>query len=164
MEEDFRQYFSGVLYGLKTTAGAGDTHVLIEHQSPPDKHMAFRLMRYAIVAIQRHLEAGHKRLPLVIPVLFCPANAARILTLPDGLMNLMTLNWLAERVDRLVPICWPDIFLHHRWYHGCTIVQAGETSDAETFVRKLTQRVPQHEDALMTIAQHSLNRTISTTI
>ncbi|MGF8172839.1 ISNCY family transposase, partial [Klebsiella pneumoniae] len=32
-------------------------------------------------------------------------------------------------------------------------VQAGETSDAEAFVRELAQRVPQHGDALMTIAQ-----------
>lgn len=32
--------------------------------------MAFRLMRYAVAAMQRHLDAGHKRLPLVIPVLF----------------------------------------------------------------------------------------------
>ncbi len=32
--------------------------------------MAFRLMRYAIAAMQRHLDAGHDRLPLVIPVLF----------------------------------------------------------------------------------------------
>jgi predicted transposase/invertase (TIGR01784 family) len=33
------------------------------------------------------------------------------------------------------------------------LVQAGETPDAEAFVRKLAQRVPQHEDELMTIAQ-----------
>ncbi len=33
------------------------------------------------------------------------------------------------------------------------IVQAGETSDAEAFVRELAQCVPQHGDALMTIAQ-----------
>ena len=32
--------------------------------------MAFRLMRYAIAAMQRHLDAGHNRLPLVIPILF----------------------------------------------------------------------------------------------
>lgn len=32
--------------------------------------MAFRLLRYAVAAMQRHLEAGHKKLPLVIPVLF----------------------------------------------------------------------------------------------
>lgn len=33
------------------------------------------------------------------------------------------------------------------------LVQAGETSDAEAFVRELAKRVPQHEDELMTIAQ-----------
>jgi len=70
VEDDLRQYFSDVLYSLKTTAGDGYIHVLIEHQSAPDKHMAFRLMRYAVAAMQRHLEAGHKRLPLVIPILF----------------------------------------------------------------------------------------------
>lgn len=32
--------------------------------------MAFRLMRYAIAAMQRHLDAGHERLPLVIPLMF----------------------------------------------------------------------------------------------
>jgi predicted transposase/invertase (TIGR01784 family) len=70
VEDDLRQYFSDVLYSLKTTAGDGYVHVLIEHQSSPDKHMAFRLVRYAVAAMQRHLEAGHKKLPLVIPVLF----------------------------------------------------------------------------------------------
>lgn len=33
------------------------------------------------------------------------------------------------------------------------IVQAGETAEAEAFVRELAQRVPQHGNALMTIAQ-----------
>lgn len=71
VEDDLRQYFSDVLYSLKTTTGDdGYIHVLIEHQSTPDKHMAFRLIRYAIAAMQRHLDAGHKKLPLVIPVLF----------------------------------------------------------------------------------------------
>lgn len=32
--------------------------------------MAFRLMRYAVAAMQHHLNAGHKTLPLVVPVLF----------------------------------------------------------------------------------------------
>ncbi len=32
--------------------------------------MAFRLMRYAIAAMQRHLDAGHDTLPLVVPILF----------------------------------------------------------------------------------------------
>ena len=54
------------MYSLKTTAGDGYIYALIEHQSTPDRHMAFRLMRYAIAAMQRHLDAGHDRLPLVI--------------------------------------------------------------------------------------------------
>lgn len=70
VEEDLRPYYSDVLYSLKTAKGDGYVHVLIEHQSSADKQMAFRLMRYAIAAMQRHLDAGHSRLPLVIPVLF----------------------------------------------------------------------------------------------
>jgi len=70
VEDDLRQYFSDVLYSLKTTARDSYVHVLIEHQSSPDRHMAFRLLRYAVAAIQRHLEAGHRKLPLIIPVLF----------------------------------------------------------------------------------------------
>lgn len=70
VEENLRAYYSDVLYSLKTRAGQGYIHVLIEHQSTPDRHMAFRLLRYAIAAMQRHLDAGHKSLPLVIPLLF----------------------------------------------------------------------------------------------
>lgn len=70
VEEDLRPYYSDILYSLQTTAGEGYIYALIEHQSSPDRHMAFRLMRYAVAAMQRHLEAGHDKLPLVIPVLF----------------------------------------------------------------------------------------------
>ncbi|MBU9834765.1 Rpn family recombination-promoting nuclease/putative transposase [Rahnella sp. L72c] len=70
IEDDLRPYYSDVLYSLKAGNGEGYIYCLIEHQSTPDKHMAFRLMRYAIAAMQRHLDAGHKTLPLVIPVLF----------------------------------------------------------------------------------------------
>lgn len=196
VEDDLRQYFSDVLYSLKTTAGEGYVHVLIEHQSSPDKHMAFRLMRYAVAAMQRHLEAGHKKLPLVIPVLFYtgkrspypystrwlnefddPALAGKLYSsafplvdvtvIPDdeiaGHRSMAALTLLqkhihqrdmAELTDRLAPILLAGylsssqvISLVHY------IVQAGETADAEGFVRELAQRVPQHGDALMTIAQ-----------
>ncbi len=70
VEESLRPYFSDVLYSLQSTTGDAYIHVLIEHQSTPDKHMAFRLIRYAVAAMQRHLDAGHQKLPLVIPVLF----------------------------------------------------------------------------------------------
>jgi recombination-promoting nuclease RpnB len=71
VEDDLRPYFSDVLYSLKTRSGGdGYVQVLIEHQSTPDRQMAFRLLRYAVAAMKRHLDAGHKTLPLVIPVLF----------------------------------------------------------------------------------------------
>ncbi|HGM5488846.1 TPA: Rpn family recombination-promoting nuclease/putative transposase [Serratia fonticola] len=70
IESDLRAYYSDVLFSLKTGKGDGYVYALIEHQSSPDKHMAFRLVRYAIAAMQRHLQAGHDRLPLVIPMLF----------------------------------------------------------------------------------------------
>lgn len=70
IEEDLRAYYSDILYSLKIKDKTGYIHVLIEHQSTPDKQMAFRLMRYAVAAMQQHLEAGHTHLPLVIPILF----------------------------------------------------------------------------------------------
>ncbi|MEG1211626.1 MAG: Rpn family recombination-promoting nuclease/putative transposase [Leclercia sp.] len=70
VEEDLRHSYSDILYSVTTPSGAGYVYALIEHQSTPDRHMAFRLMRYAIAAMQRHLEKGHRELPLVIPLLF----------------------------------------------------------------------------------------------
>ena len=55
---------------LRLESGEGYIYLLIEHQSSADRHMAFRLMRYAIAAMQRHLDKGHTQLPLVIPLLF----------------------------------------------------------------------------------------------
>ncbi|QMB04090.1 Rpn family recombination-promoting nuclease/putative transposase [Citrobacter freundii] len=70
VEENLRASYSDVLWSLQTTKGNGYIYALIEHQSSPDAHMAFRLMRYAIAAMQRHLDAGYKTLPLVVPILF----------------------------------------------------------------------------------------------
>lgn len=70
IEEDLRAYYSDVLYSLKAGQGDGYIYALIEHQSSPDRHMGFRLMRYAIAAMQRHLDADNDKLPLVIPILF----------------------------------------------------------------------------------------------
>ncbi len=70
IEEDLRSSHSDILYSLKTQGGEGYIYILIEHQSSPDSHMAYRLMRYAIAAMQRHLDKGHRQLPLVIPLLF----------------------------------------------------------------------------------------------
>ena len=70
VEEDLRASYSDILYSLRTRHGPGYVYALIEHQSTPDKLMAFRLLRYALAAMQRHLDAGHDTLPLVVPILF----------------------------------------------------------------------------------------------
>ncbi|WP_089528975.1 Rpn family recombination-promoting nuclease/putative transposase [Pantoea ananatis] len=197
VEQDLRQYFSDILYSLKTTSrDDGYIHVLIEHQSSPDRHMAFRLMRYAIAAMQRHLDAGHKKLPLVIPVLFysgkrspypystrwldefsVPAFASRLYSnafplvdvtvIPDedivGHRSMAALTLLqkhihqrdlAELIDKLAPVILAGYLSSSQVISLVNyLLQAGETADADLFVRTLAQRVPQHEDALMTIAQ-----------
>ncbi len=55
---------------METESGVGYVYALIEHQSRPDKHMGFRMMRYAIAAMKQHLDAGNETLPLVVPLLF----------------------------------------------------------------------------------------------
>ena len=95
VEEDLRPYFSDVLYSLQTvTDNNAYIHVLIEHQSSPDKHMAFRLLRYAVAAMQRHLDTGHKKLPLVIPILFYTGKRSPYPYSTRWLDEFTILKWL----------------------------------------------------------------------
>ncbi|WP_342358087.1 Rpn family recombination-promoting nuclease/putative transposase [Arsenophonus nasoniae] len=70
IDSEMKNYQSDILYSVKTTKGSGYIYVLIESQSSPDKLIAWRLMRYSMAAMQKHLESGHKELPLVFPILF----------------------------------------------------------------------------------------------
>jgi len=197
VEDSLRPYFSDVLYSLRTTTDdEGYIHVLIEHQSTPDKHMAFRLLRYSVAAMQRHLDAGHKKLPLVIPILFYmgrrspypystrwldefndPELAGKlygghfplvdVTVIPDeeimGHRRMAALTLLqkhihsrdmADLLDNLSILLLTENMTGQQLASLINyLTQAGETSDAEAFVRELAQRVPQHEDKLMTIAQ-----------
>ncbi|PRD14458.1 Rpn family recombination-promoting nuclease/putative transposase [Pantoea coffeiphila] len=196
VEENLRAFYSDVLYSVKTTSGEGYIHILIEHQSSPDRHMAFRLMRYAIAAMQRHLDAGHSRLPLVIPFLFYNGRRSPYPYSTNWLQEFYDPG-LAEKLYREdfplidVTVIPDDDIMHHRSMAAltllqkhihqrdltelldrlCTVliagyltgqqlvslinylVQAGEAPDASAFVRELAQRMPQHKDGLMTIAQ-----------
>ncbi|EIW9274961.1 Rpn family recombination-promoting nuclease/putative transposase [Klebsiella variicola] len=197
VEDDLRQYASDILWSMKTTTGDdGYIHLLLEHQSSADKNMAFRQLRYAVAAMQRHLEAGHKKLPLVIPVLFyhgsrspypfstnwldCfsnPEQAGRVYTNDFPLVDVTVINDdeimnhrrmaaltllmkhirqrdMMELLDRLprVMVEWisPEqvrVLINYNY-----IVNAGE-APAPEFMRALAERLPQHEDELMTIAQ-----------
>ncbi|WP_395971457.1 Rpn family recombination-promoting nuclease/putative transposase (plasmid) [Candidatus Arsenophonus nilaparvatae] len=70
VDSEMKNYQSDILYSVSTSKGSGYIYVLIEAQSTPDKLIAWRLMRYSMAAMHKHLEAGHKELPLVFPILF----------------------------------------------------------------------------------------------
>lgn len=75
IEESLKGHSTDVLYSVQMQGNTGYLHVVIEHQSKPDKKMAFRMMRYSIAAMHRHLEADHDKLPLVVPILFYQGEA-----------------------------------------------------------------------------------------
>jgi len=104
VEESLRACFSDVLYSLKTAGGDGYIYVLIEHQSTPDRHMAFRLLRYAVAVMQRHLDAGHTKLPLVIPVLFYNGKRSPYPFRPTGFMDLPIPIWRAGSMAPISPL------------------------------------------------------------
>ncbi len=70
VEPDLRQYYSDIVYSMRIGNDTGYLGCVIEHQSTPYRLMAFRLARYALAVMQRHIDQGKDRLPLVIPVLF----------------------------------------------------------------------------------------------
>ncbi|RYM60787.1 hypothetical protein BSQ98_19165 [Serratia liquefaciens] len=99
-----------------------------------------------------HRHAGHKSLPPVIPVLFYTGKRSPY---------PYSTNWLQEFDDPTLAgklytgdfplagyLSSPQVIslIHY-------IIQAGESANAEAFVRELALRVPQHEEELMTIAQ-----------
>lgn len=93
IEESLKGHSTDVLYSVQMQGNPGYLHVVIEHQSKPDKKMAFRMMRYSIAAMHRHLEADHDKLPLVVPILFYQGEATPIHSLCAGLICFTRRSW-----------------------------------------------------------------------
>lgn len=201
IEDNLRAYYSDVLWSVQTDEGEGYIYVVIEHQSTPDAHMAFRLMRYAIAAMQQHLDAGHKRLPLVVPMLFYHGAESPY---------PFSLNWLDDFADpalarELYSAAFPlvditvipdDEIMQHRRMALLELVQKhirrrdllglveqlasllvtgcandrqlkalfnylqrqhGYTPRFSVFLEEMAQRVPQHKERLMTVAERFRN-------
>lgn len=72
IERDLKAYYSDILYRVNIDGGeSGYIYVTVEHQSRADALIAFRLMRYAIAAMQQHItQHKSKTVPVVIPLLF----------------------------------------------------------------------------------------------
>lgn len=197
VEDELRGYYSDLIWSLRTTKGGdGYIHLLVEHQSSPDRHMGFRLMRYAIAAMQKHLEAGHKKLPLVIPVLYYagkrspypyPVNWLKefddpelatqlysndfplvdVTVIPDEEImkhrHIAALTWLQKHIRErtiLQNVEHLAVLLRSEYTDGQTVtilvnylLQAGETPEGGELFRELAQKVPQHGEMLMNIAE-----------
>ena len=196
IDADLRSRYSDVLWSLHTREGDGYVYVVIEHQSSADPHMAFRLLRYAMAAMQRHLDTGHKELPLVIPMLFyhgCRSPYPYSLCWLDAFADPVAAKQLYASAFPLVDITVvpdDDIMAHRRMallelmqkhirqrdlmglveqlstllLTGCTndtqlqamfnyILQSGDESRFTEFMQEMTQRIPQHKERLMTIAE-----------
>ena len=93
IDEDLRAWYSDVLWSVQTTCGTGYVYVVIEHQSSPDSHMAFRLMRYAIAASSATWMPGTKRCRWWCRCFFITVQPVRILFPSTGWMNLPTRSW-----------------------------------------------------------------------
>ena len=128
IEEDLRACYSDVLWSLKTTSGKGYIYALIEHQSSPDAHMAFRMMRYAIAAMQKHLdELVQKHI-----------RERDLMVLVDNLVALLVKGYANDsQVETLFNY----------------LMQSGSAPRFEAFIREVALRVPQHKERLMTIAE-----------
>lgn len=70
IDKQLRSRLSDVLYSVQTSQGEGYIYLLVEHQSTPDKLMAWRLMHYAFLAMNQHMQQGNTILPIVVPILF----------------------------------------------------------------------------------------------
>lgn len=196
IEEALRAYYCDVLWSLKTREGEGYIYVVIEHQSTADPHMAFRLMRYAIAAMQRHLDAGHQTLPLVIPMLFYHGtvspypfslcwldefddpDAARrlygtslplvdITVVPDdeimqhrrvALLELVQKHIRKRDLMGLVEKLATLLITGHANDNQLKalfnyLLQAGDTNCFRDFIYGMAERLPEHKETLMTIAE-----------
>ena len=117
-----------MLWSLKTTSGKGYIYALIEHQSSPDAHMAFRMMRFAIAAMQKHLdELVQKHI-----------RERDLMVLVDNLVALLVKGYANDsQVETLFNY----------------LMQSGSAPRFEAFIREVALRVPQHKERLMTIAE-----------
>lgn len=112
VDEDIKQYCSDIVYSLKNTQGK-DCYIycLVEHQSSVDPLMPFRLLRYCLAVMQRHIDRHKtkKPLPLVVPLLFYhgvkrPYPHTHKMRFVDCFENVKLAEWLYHGPFPLVDI------------------------------------------------------------
>ncbi|WP_342221909.1 Rpn family recombination-promoting nuclease/putative transposase [Candidatus Fukatsuia endosymbiont of Tuberolachnus salignus] len=60
--------YSDVVFSCKIKGQLSYIYILAEHQSSDDEMMAFRILCYVVELMNYHLKQGHKKLPIVLPL------------------------------------------------------------------------------------------------
>ncbi|HBM9260033.1 TPA: Rpn family recombination-promoting nuclease/putative transposase [Citrobacter freundii] len=152
IEADLRSRYSDVLWSLHTRNGDGYVYVVIEHQSSAEPHMAFRLLRYALAAMQLYSSA----FPLV-DITVVPDDeimAHRRMALLELMQKHIRQRDLMGLIEQLTTLlltgCANDTQLQAMFNY---ILRSGDESRFNEFMQEMAQRIPQHKERLMTIAE-----------
>lgn len=70
IDDKLRMQITDLLYSAQFGQRQGYLYLLVEHQSTPDKLMAFRILKYKVAIFEHHMKtAGSKTLPVVVPLI-----------------------------------------------------------------------------------------------
>jgi len=99
IEENLRKKSSDIVFKVKTkTGGDAFIYTLLEHQSSkPDYWMAFRLLKYSLLLLERHKDDNKDKLPLICPLVLyhgtteynAPRNFWDLFVNPEKAKNLL---------------------------------------------------------------------------
>lgn len=75
IENDLREFFSDLLYKVKTRGQSGYVHLLFEHKSHPDKLGPLQVLEYMTMIWRQDLKQRPKgqtiSFPVIVPILIC---------------------------------------------------------------------------------------------
>ncbi|RLR17894.1 hypothetical protein D8L93_05485 [Sodalis-like symbiont of Bactericera trigonica] len=70
IDDALRAQLSDLLFSLSTVRGTGYIYCVQNLQSRQEKMMPLRMYRYSLTIMQRHIEQGNSKFPVVLPLLF----------------------------------------------------------------------------------------------
>lgn len=69
IDDEFKEFFSDLLYEVKLAGSVGYIYVLFEHKSFPDRFTSFQLLKYMIQIWELHRRQSTRRdLPVILPL------------------------------------------------------------------------------------------------
>ena len=96
VEENLQRQLSDIVYSVKTKNDEqAFIYTLIEHQSSSDYLIAFRLFKYTMLLLERHIK-DKARLPLIVPLVIYQGR--RKYSAPRNLWQLFTHPELAKKL------------------------------------------------------------------